>query len=167
GALEPESLRFLEPSGDPLHATQLTAEAELSNEHRAWIGRAIAQRRRHGHRQTEVRGGLTDPETADEIHVDVVIAGREPGTLGEHREKQEHALRIGAVHRAPWQPEARRRHERLYLDEERPRPFDRRHDDAPGNTAAALFEEDFRWIRDLAKAVLGHLEDADLVSRAK
>jgi hypothetical protein len=51
----------------------------------------------------------------------------------------------------------------LNLDEEWPCPFDRRHDDAAGDTAAALLEEHLRRIGDLAKSVLGHLEDADLV----
>ncbi len=94
-------------------------------------------------------------------------AAAQPRALREHREEERDALRIDTVDRAPRQPEARRRHERLDLDEQRPRPFDRRDDDAAGDAAAPLFEEDLGRVHDLAKAALPHLEHADLVGRAE
>ena len=89
--------------------------------------------------------------------------GREPRALCEHGEEQQHALRVGTVHRPSRQPEARRRHERLDFDEKRPRALDGRDDDAAGDTAAALLEKDLRRIGDLAQPRLRHLENADLV----
>src|SRR5438309_1115136 len=60
-ALEPEPLRLLEPRGDALHSPQLATEAELADEHGAWVRRPVTQRRGDRDRQAKVRGGLADP----------------------------------------------------------------------------------------------------------
>src|SRR5207244_196466 len=147
--LEPEPLGLLEPRPDPLHAAQLATQTQLSDEHGPRVRGPIAQRGGDGDREAEVRGGLADAKTADEVHVYVMAPGREARALCEHGEEQQHALRVGTVHRPSRQPEARRRHERLDLDEKRPRALDGRDDDAAGDTAAALLEKDLRRIGDL------------------
>jgi hypothetical protein len=57
--------------------------------------------------------------------------------------------------------------QRLHLDEERPRALDPGEDHRAGGRAVAFGEEERRGIGDLAQAVAGHLEDADLVGRAE
>ena len=96
-----------------------------------------------------------------------MLPEREPGALGEHREQEHDALQVGAVRGAAREAEARRRDERLHLDQQRPRALERWDDDAARHAAAALLEEHARGVGDLAQSGVAHLEDADLVGRAE
>ena len=85
----------------------------------------------------------------------------------ENGEKQQEPLRVGPGDGAPGQAEARRRHERLDLNEQRTGALDRRDDDAPCDPATALLEEDLRGVLHLAQTVIPHLEHAHFVRRSE
>ena len=64
----------------------------------------------------------------------------------------------------PW---TLRRDERLDLDEQRPAALERRRDGDARRAERVRFEERGAGIGDLAQAVAGHLEHADLLGRAE
>ena len=67
------------------------------------------------------------------------------------------AVRLGVPPR-----DRHRADERLNLDEERAGALGRRGDDAPWSPARALGEKERARVRDLAKTIRAHLEDAHL-----
>jgi hypothetical protein len=89
----------------------------------------------------------------------------DPRTSAEDRDEQGDPVGVDAARGSPRRAARARRDERLDLDEERPRPLERRGDDAAWCRTVVLGEESPRRIGDLGESLLAHLEDADLLGR--
>ena len=90
-----------------------------------------------------------------------------PGPPAEDRDEERDPVRVDAARRPPRRPDRARRDQRLDLDEDRPAALERRSDDAAGRRLIVLREERPGRIGHLGHAGLAHLEDPDLLGRAK
>ena len=104
-------------------------------------------------------------EAAGQVRVDVVAGQPDAGAPPEHRDEQAEPVRVDAARLAGGRAVAGGRHQRLDLDEQRPAALHRRRDHAAGRRLGVIGEECAGRVGDLAQAVAGHLEHADLVRR--
>src|SRR5947209_4920900 len=84
----------------------------------------------------------------------------------EHRDDHGQPLRVDAGGDAPRHRQVGRRDERLDLEQDRPRPFERARDGG-ADLAAGRTTEHLRRIGNTDEARARHLEDAELVRRAE
>src|SRR6266550_1112992 len=152
-----------------------TGETDLAKDDGIGGEGGLGQGRHERCRDREIGGRLNDAQPAGDIQVDVVGADRETATRVEHRREHCQARRVPADHGATRGAEQRWSDERLHLDQERPGALDAgEHRSASGATArlrigrvVAVSKEQCRGVRHLDEAAIAHLEDADLIGRAK
>ena len=85
----------------------------------------------------------------------------------DHGEQHRQAVAVPADHGAARRAEAGRHHQRLDLDQDRPRAFDAGEHGRARCRGQPVAEEQLGRVGDLAQAVGGHLEHADLVGGAE
>ena len=112
------------------------------------------------------RARLVDADASGDGHEDVAGTQRDAAVAGQHREHQRQAVSIDSVgHAARWHQLAGR-HERLQLDEQRPRALHgAEHHRA--RRPRRLADKARARVLDLDEPALGHLEDAHLVGGAE
>ncbi len=90
----------------------------------------------------------------------------QPRLLLQDGDEHGHASVVDPQRRAPRHRQARGRHQRLYLDQERPSPLEARRDNrsrSGGGAFRKIRKEDLAWIRHLFEAARLHCENTDLV----
>ena len=130
--------------GDLAH---LAAEPDLADDDVEAADRLVDDRAGDGDDDGEVDARLDEPDAADGRGVDVLVGDAQPGTPFEHGEQQRQPAAVEALGVAPRRHARRHRdRQRLDLDEQRPLPLHRRHDDRPGDRRAAVGEEQLRRV---------------------
>ena len=114
----------------------------------------------------EVGRRLVDPHTAGHIDEDVRLSERDTRVPSEDGDDHGQALRVDAGGDAARHREVARRDERLDLEEERARPFERADDRRSRLVVLRAAEDRGRVVHPLEPRA-GHLEDAQLVRRAE
>ena len=138
-ALEPEARRLAQPLLQPPTARISPASPTSPN---TTVPRrpAAARRRRDRARDARSIAGSASRSAAGDVdeHVAIEVAAR---ALGEHREQQRDAVAVDAGRGAPADRRARRRDQRLDLDEQRPRAVRRRDHDRARRADRPLGEQ--------------------------
>src|SRR5204863_1295209 len=110
---------------------------------------------------------LLDRQPTSEVHVHVMAPQPDAGAPAENRNEQGDAVGIEATRRAPRRAIDGRRDERLNFDQDRAAALERWGDDATRCGSVVLGEKCTGWVRDLAEALLPHLEHADFLGGSK
>src|SRR6266850_1027093 len=138
---ESQTHRLLEAPVHLRHRPQLSAQAHLSHRHEIGRKRNVAEARRERQRQAQVRGGLLQPDAARHVHEHVRARERKPGALLQYSNHDREPAYVHALRDPLWIGKVRGRDERLHLDEERTRAFERGHHRRAGNGAAPVAKE--------------------------
>ena len=132
----------------------------------AVAGHDAALGARHRERDREVGARLVDPHAAGDVDEHVGAPGPDARVAAEHGEHEREPVAVDPVGDPARRHELGRRHERLHLDEQRPRALHGGEHDAAGR-ARGLADEARRRVGDLDQPAAGHLEHAGLVGRAE
>src|SRR3984893_1733765 len=89
------------------------------------------------------------------------------GSPFQYRHQHMEPVEVDAVDGSAWRAEAARRGQALQLHQERPAPLERHVDDVAHLAQGAVLEKRSARIADFVHPAVAHLEDANLVSRAK
>ena len=147
------------PAGD---RPDLAREPDLAVHHQGAVHRAGAERRAHRGQDREVRAGLGDADSTDDVRVHVETLGGDPGMPVQDREQHVQPALVDP-HRQPARRTGRLVHQRLELDQQRPGALAHHRHHAPRDVAGSPREEDRGRIADLPQPRFGHREQADLV----
>src|SRR5207237_2333580 len=162
-----EAVRFEEATLQLADSPDLTAQAKLADRDHVCTGGPVSLVRGDGQRDSEIRGGLTQPDTARGVDEDVVLAEVEPRTALQYRNQHVEPIEIDAVDRPAWGAESARGGQALQLDEQGPGSLECDVHHVAHLTERAILQERPAWIGDLVHAAVTHLEDADVVGRTE
>ncbi len=168
GADEAEFGRFLETQAGVSDRADGAGKRDLAEIDRVVRQGRAGERGNQRRRHREIGGGLTDFEAPGDVEIDVELAELQPGVRFQHRQHHGEPARLPTDDRAARRAQRGRRHERLDLDQKRPRALDPgEHGRARARGAVSTGEEQSRGVRHLGEPGAGHFEDADLVGRAE
>ena len=146
---------------------QLAGQPDLAEARpRRALQRHALRRARDRQRDREVRPRLVDPDAARDVHEDVGRADAHAGVTAEHGEHEREAVAIDSSAGAARGNELGRRHERLHLDQQRPRALHRGEHDGAG-LAGRLPHEARAGVEHLDQAAGAHLEHPGLARGAE
>ena len=146
---------------------QAAAEANLAEDGHIRWHRLVGERRDDRSGDREVGGRLADPQAAGHVQIDVVGPDGDAAACLQNGQHHGEAVGIPADDGMARRAEGGGRHQRLDLDQQRPRALDAGEDAGAGDLAAALGEEQGGRVRHVRQAAIRHLEDADLVGRTE
>src|SRR5436190_211406 len=166
-AVEPEPGRLAEAPLQAGDRSELAEQPDLADRHGSGCDGSVAERRGERERERQVEPRLVDRQPAGQVDVDVVAREPDPRFPSEDGDEQGDAVPVDAARRPARRPAGTRCNERLDLDEERPRSFERRRDDAARSRTVVPGQERAGRVGHLAEPAVAHLEDADLVGRSE
>ena len=122
-------------------APDFSRQPDLAEDRGGRLDRPVADARRHGAENREIRGRLVDGHAAGHVHEHVLGNEVQAGALLEDCEQQRQAVLIETARHAARISVGARADERLHLDEERPRTFDAAEHGRSRGVAGALARE--------------------------
>ena len=142
-------------------------QADFAERDQSARQRPVAQRRHDGEQHRKVGRRLGDAHAADGVDEHVLVEGGHARVPVQHRQQHGQAVAFQAHGQAPRIGRVRAIHQRLDLDQQRPRAFLRGHHAGAGDLLLVLRQEQRGRIGHAAQATVGHGEHAQLVDRAE
>ena len=121
----------------------------------------------NGDEDGEIDRRLGNAHAADRVDENIEAARFDAAVTVQHREQQREPLRIEADGKTAGHRALDGIDERLNLDQQRTRAFERRDNRRSRHRLGMMRQEDRRRIGDAFQTPLGHGEDAELIRRAE
>src|SRR5207249_2664876 len=166
-AAEPLARRFPEPSLDCAHGADLTAQADLPQEHGVGRERSVVHARDQRRHDREIGRGLDQPHAARHVDEHVPLAERQAAAALEDREQHRQAAMVESRGHPLWCAEAGLRRQGLDFHQEGAGPFHQGGHRGAGDARTAPRQERRRRVRDGLETGSRHGEHADLVHGAE
>ena len=148
-------------------AAHFAGQADFAEDGRVCIDRLIAKARRDCRHQPEVNGGLVNFQSAGNVNEHVITEQLHAHAFFQHRDQKSNAILIHALCHAAACAVLRTRHQRLNLDQHRPRAFHASGNNRARGIGRALCQKHLRGISDRRETRAGHFKDAHFIRRAK
>src|SRR5690625_655289 len=164
---EAKLCRFLQTQFLLTNRPDLARQANLSERDATLRHRPVAGTRdkRRGHSQVSCR--LSDAQPADDVQINVLPGHNKATACFKHSQYHGEAPRIPADGIAPGGSARRGRYQRLHLHQEGTSSLHAGKDGRSCDVATAFSEKQLRGVRHFHQTLIGHFEDANLVSRPK
>ena len=145
------------------HGAALACQPQLTDDNEIVGYHTVGQGGHQGGGDGQIRRRLSDGQTADNVHVDVVLVEFQPQPLFQHRQNEAHAVVFHAVARPTGGGEDRGGDECLDLSDQGTGALNGTQGAVARHVLGTSREQHFRGVGHLLQAFVGHLEYADLV----
>src|SRR6185437_2376201 len=166
-ALEPEFLGFGYPLFDTVDRTDLPTEANFAGKTHPGRERRIFIGAQQGTEDGEVDGRVFYFESACDVQKDIFHAKMKTTSFFEYREQQLETAEIETAHRSLRCSVYGLRHQGLYFDQQRAKPFYRGGDGDAAQRFFFLRDQQLAGVAHAAHALLRHFIDAQFRRAAK